>query len=221
MSKYTGKIFNYIFLLFFLLAAAIANWFWPLTLWLGDTPVYRFIWLGIFFILLDIVFEIFQRSMKQVQLIGDMMGFGRDLKKLEKGFQVLSKAKLPNSAVADYVVVGPSGVWLVTAKDKGGKVSFNGDELVQDDTVLKGIITQSLQKSYTLSQLLKSKLNRDFKVAAVVAFMSSKIDLGDMPNMIRGVYITSRQKTNSLIENTDVQILDVGVIGEIVKTLKK
>ena len=221
MSKYTGKIFNYIFLLIFLLGITIANWFWPLTLWLGDTPVYRFIWLGIFFVLIDIAFEVIQRSMGQLQLIGDMMGFGRDLKKLEKGFQVLSKTKLPNSAVADYVVVGPSGVWLITVKDKSGKVSFNGDELVQDSAILKGIITQSLQKSYTLSELLKSKLSRDFKVAAVIVFMSPKINLGDMPNMIRGVYITSRQKTNTLIENTDVQILDAGIIEEIVKTLKK
>ena len=221
MSKYTGKLFRHAVVLFFILVAAIVNWFFPLTLWLGDTPTYRFIWLGIFFILLDIVFEVIQRSMAQLQLIGDMMGFGRDLKKLEKGFQVLSKPKLPNNAIADYVVVGPSGVWLITTKDMAGKVSFNGDELVQDNAVLKGIITQSLQKSYTLSELLKSKLSRDFKVAAVVVFISPKIDLGDMPNMIRSVYITSRQKVNALIENTDVQILDSGIIGEIVKTIKK
>ena len=159
--------------------------------------------------------------MGQMQLIGDMMGFGRDLKKLEKGFQVLSKPKLSNNAVADYAVVGSSGVWLITVKDNGGKVNFNGDELVQDGIVLRGLLTQSLEKSYTLSQLLKSKLNRDFKVAAVMAFMSSKIDLGDMPDMIRGVYITSRQKINALLENTDVQILDVGIIEEIARVLKK
>ena len=50
--------------------------------------------------------------------------------------------------------------------------------------------------------------------------MSPKIDLGDMPNMIRGVYVYSRQKANALIENTDVQILDTGTIEEIVKILK-
>ena len=117
--------------------------------------------------------------------------------------------------------MGSSGVWLITVKDNGGKVNFNGDELVQDGIVLRGLLTQSLEKSYTLSQLLKSKLNRDFKVAAVMAFMSSKIDLGDMPDMIRGVYITSRQKINALLENTDVQILDVGIIEEIARVLKK
>src|SRR3989344_7814484 len=183
MPKYTRKLLKHIFILLFILAAAIANWFLPRTSWLGDTPVYRFIWLGIFFILLDLVFELIQRSMKQMQLMGDMMSFGRDLKKLEKGFQVIPKARLPNGAIADYVVVGPSGIWLVTVKDEEGKISFNGDELVQDNVVLKSVITQSLQKSYTLSELLKNKLNRDFKVAAVIAFMSPRIDLNDMSNM--------------------------------------
>ena len=220
MPQYTRKFFGHILTLFVLFVLAIANWFFPLTFWLGDTPIYRFVWLGIFFIFLDIAFEIIQLSKKQVQLMGDMMSFGRNIKKLEKGFQVLSKPKLPNNAVADYVIAGPSGVWLITAKDKEGKVVFNGDDLVQNNVILRGIITQSLEKSYILSELLKSKLNRDFKIAAVITFISPKVDLADTPNMIRGVYITSRQKINDLIENTDVQILDTGTIEEIIKVLK-
>ncbi|MBI2064782.1 MAG: NERD domain-containing protein [Candidatus Yanofskybacteria bacterium] len=220
MSKYTSKIFGHVFLIILLVIAGVANWFFPLVSWFGDTPLYRFIWLGIFFVIVDIIFEVIQRSMVQVQLVADMLSFGSDLNRLEKGFRVLSKPKLPNNAVVDYAIVGPSGTWLIVAKDRDGRVSFDGDELVQDGVILKGIITQSLQKSYALSELLRSKMGRDFKVASVVVFMSPKIDLGDMPSMIKGVYVTSRQKINGLIENTDVQILDSGTIEEIIRLLK-
>lgn len=221
MFKYAKKLFGHVLMIFFVFAAAVANWFLPLTLWLGDTPIYRFLWLGIFFVLLDVVFEIIHGSMKQMRLIADAMGFGRDLKKLGKGFSVLPGVKLPNNAVADYMVVGSSGVWLVTVRDGNGKVGFNGDDLVQGQTVLKGSITQPLEKAFTLAELLKGKLNRDFKVAAVVAFIGSGADITDVPNMVRGVYITSRQKVADLIGGTDVQILDTGIMEEIIKLLKK
>jgi hypothetical protein len=220
MYKYTQKLFGHIIFFLFLMTIAIVNWLWPLTLWLGDTPLYRFIWLGIFFILLDIAFEIGHLSFKQIELMGDVMKFGRDLRKLSKGFQVLSNIVLPNNTKADYIVAGPSGIWLITVKDKEGKITFNGDELAQDEIVLKGLLTESLAKSYALGELLKKKLNRDIKVASVVSFSSFKADLGDTPNIIRGVYVSSRQKLVSLIEDTDYQILDGGAIDEIVKILK-
>jgi len=221
VNKYFQKIFSYLILMLFAVAAGVANWYWPFYIWFGDTSVYRFIWLGIFFIILDIILEILTRSWEQIKLMSDKMGFANDLKKISSTFHVVSRFVLPNNFRLDHVVIGSSGVWFVNVIDGNGYISFNGEELMQDGKILKGLITQTLENAYSLSGFLKQKLTRDIKVAPVVAFSSSRADLKDMPKEVRGVFITSRKDVVSLIENTDFQLVDQKTIEDIFNILKK
>lgn len=221
MSKYTKNLIGNLFGMIILISVALVNWLAPLYKWFGDTPVIRFVWLGLFFIILDIFLELIFKSLKDLRLMAETMGFGKDIRKISAGSYVVSKFVLPNHAKTDYIAVGSSGVWLVTVKDDGGKIMFNGDELLQDGVVLGGLITQSLEKAYSLTGFLKEKLGRDIKVAPVIAFSSLQADLSEMPKSVRGVFISSRKDIVSLVENTDFQLVDSKTIEEIYNLIKK
>ena len=221
MFKYIQKLFRHFFILLVLLVIAIINWRWPLYLWLGDTAAYRFIWLAVFFVVLDIFIEIILYSVHEVQVIGETMSFSKEIHKLSDGFRVVSNISLPNNIKADYMVVGSSGVWLVDVKDEGGNIIFDGDELVQDDKILKGLLIHILEKSFSLANLLKKDFNRDIKVSSVIAFTSLKANLSLVPKSVRGVFISSRKDITGLIENTDVQLIDKNTSEEIFKKFSK
>lgn len=207
--------------LMILVVLAFLNWSKPLYMWFGDTPITRFIWLGLFFIILDIAFEIIASSINYMRLMTETMGFAKGMKKISKGFHVVSKFVLPNNLKADYVVVGSSGVWIVSVQDNHGKIMFSGDELIQDGIGMGGLITKSLERAYALSGFIKEKLGRDVKVAPVIAFSSAWADLSEMPKTVRGVFISSAKDTTSLIENTDFQLIDTKTIEEIYNIIKK
>lgn len=221
MPKFAQKISLQLFYFIFIILVAFINWWQPVYMWLGDTPVYRFIWLGIFFILLDLFIDNIMQTIRDMRLMGEMLSLGRDIKKISGDFRVSTKLVLPNNVKADYVVVGSSGVWLIDVRGDEGKVSFNGDNIVQGDLVLGGLLTKSLEKAYSLSAFLKENLKKDFTVTPVVAFSSSKIHFESMPKNVRGVYVVSGKDTVPLVENTDVQLIDKNTIEEVHKLLGK
>src|SRR3989344_2199835 len=146
MFKYVQKLFSNFLIFFILIGLALANWQWPFYMWLDAAAIYRFIWLAIFFVLLDILIEIILHSIKEVQLMTESLSFSKDIRKLSEGFYAIPKVFLLNNLKADYIVVGSSGIWLIDIEDNDGKVEFNGDELVQGGVVLKGLATKALEK---------------------------------------------------------------------------
>lgn len=221
MTKYFGKLFSKTLLLFMIGGLALANWQWPLYLWLGDTQIYRFIWVGLFFLFLDIVIETVLGLLKESRLMTEAVGFSKNLHKISSSFYLSTEVSLSHDLKADFVVVGSSGVWMVSVRDGDGPVDFNGDDLVQEGVVLKRLLTQVLEKSYFLADILNKKLGRNIKVAPILAFSSPRADLTKVPKIVHGVYISSRKNTVSLIENTDFQLIDKNTIEEIHKLLKK
>lgn len=206
--------------MFLVLTAAFINWQWPLYLRFGDTSIFRFIWLGIFFVLADALIELVTQLFRQMRLMGEAMGFARDIKKISNSFHIVSNVVLPNNLKADYGVVGSSGVWLVTVKDDKGKVEFNGEYLVQNGVVLKDLMTKALERSYSLAGVLKEKLGRDITVTPVIAFSSPYANLDGESKNFRGIYVVGRKNAVQLIENTDIQLIDRNTIEEIYKLLK-
>ena len=160
------------------------------------------------------------KSGKEFRLVGESMSFGRDLKKISDSFYLLKDFILPNGHKIDFIIIGSSGVWIITVKDDRGRITFNGDDLLQDDVVLKGILTQSLERSYALAGLLKQKLNKDFTVTPVIVFSSPNTQLIDIPKPVRGVYAVSHKDAVGLIENTDVQLIDKTTIDDVDRVLK-
>jgi len=220
MVKYFEKLFGEGLSLVVIIALAFANWLWPFPSILGDTPIFRFLWLGIFFLLADIFIEIIIGASKEVNLIADAIGFSRELKKLSDSFRFVSAVELSGGQKADHVIVGSSGVWLLMIQEGEGDVYFNGDDIVQNQIVLRGLISNTLEKSYSMAVHLKKNLNKDFRVTPVLVFSNSKVKLVQMPNVVRGVHVAVSQDVIALVENTDVQLVDKNTIDEIYNLLK-
>ena len=164
--------------------------------------------------------EVTTKGLRQLKFTAEGITFIGELKKISKGFHVVPAVALPNNLKADYVIVGSSGVWLVIIQDGSGKIIFDGDDLIQNGQVLRGLLTKAHEKSYSLAGVLKEKLGRDIIVASVVAFSSSSADAGSVPKTVRGVYIVVRKDLVPLIENTDMQLIDQNTIEEVNKILK-
>lgn len=221
MTTYIKKTFKSLAGLVCVVVLAIINYFWPLYILFEDTILFRLIWFAIFFLLLEIAMEIIERSIKNLKLAAELMNFSSNLKKVSEGFEVFSKVPLSNNMTADYVVVGSSGIWQITVREGPGKVEFNGEDIVHATRVLKGSITSSIEKSYSLAALLKKELNRDFLVASVIAFSNKWIVMDSITDKIRDVYISKGDNVRKLIEDTDVQILDPKTIKEISALIDK
>jgi|SRR3989338_9441352 len=220
MIYYFKKLFSNFFGFFVILAIGLANYYWRFYLWLDDSAIYRFLWLGIFFILADIAIEMIEMSVRNFRLMAELMMFGKEVRKVSKGFIVIPKVKLPNNLDADYVVIGSSGIWLITTVEGDGKVTFNGEDLVRDNAVLGKLITKALEKSYALSGLLSKDFNRNLIVAPIIVFINKSADISSLPGSIRNVHIVSVKNIVKLIENTDSQILDEKIIQEISNFIK-
>lgn len=221
MTRYFEKLFSKGIPLLLIGGLALVNWRWPFYTWLGDTIVYRFIWLGLFFIFLDIAIEITLGLLKESRLIAEAAGFSKDLHKISSSFYIMTQVTLSNDLRADFVVAGSSGVWVIDVKDNDGKIDFNGDDLVQDGIIMKGSLTQILEESYFLADILNKKLGRSVRVAPVLVFSSPRADVTIVPKIVHGVYVSSRRDIVSLIENTDFQLIDQNTIDEVHEVLKE
>lgn len=221
MTKFTTKLATYFVYILILAGIAFVNFSYPLYELFEDTALYRFIWLGIFFVLIDFLFEIFMGASKQVVLLKESFMLGASLKKMSANFHLISNFKLPNGARADYILIGSSGVWLLTVIDDDGKISFNGDDLVRENVVLKGLLARSLEKSFSLANIIKDSIKRNIVVSPVIVFSNNRAVFDSIPKSIRGVYIIAGKDAASLIENTDAQLIDKNTIEEIGKILKK
>ena len=220
ISTGARKILAYLIIFLVIILAALANWRWPLYNFLGDKLLVRFVWLGIFFVLLDISFEIFGSILKELFMVREAMSFAKNLKKISKGFRTVAQVSLANNRKADFVIVGSSGIWLLEVKLGDGKLEFNGDDIIQDGATLKGLIGQLLEKSYSLNNNLNKRFGRDFSVTPVIVFSNHKINTDSIPKKIREVYISSGSNAVALIEDTDVQLIDQNTTEEIYNFLK-
>jgi len=220
MIEKIRKITLYLALFLVIVSAGLVNWRWPIYTWFGDIPFVRFVWLGVFFLLLDLVFELFGKVFGQLKLVKETLGFGKGLKKISDGFKILNSVSLPNNVKADYIVIGSSGIWLIDVRSGNGRIEFSGDDLLQDGEYLKGLISGLLEKSYSLVDLLKKKFGRDFTVTPVISFSSPEAVFQAIPKQVRGVYISSGRDIVSLVENTDVQLIDKNTNEEIYKFLR-
>jgi len=221
MGNALKKFFRELLWLAMLGAFFYGNWRWPLYDFLGDSPLIRFVWLGIFFLLLNFSIDIFERLIKDFRLIGGDIGLDRNLKKLPREFAVLKRIKLSYGISLDYVVVGPSVIWIFIVEDQEGKVVFDGDELSQDGKILKGLITRALEKLYTLREFLKNHLKRDFGVAPLVIFSNPRADIESVPQVIRGTYVASARTVISLVRDFKGETIDEETRAILIKILKK
>lgn len=171
--------------------------------------------------MLNFSIDIFERLIKDFRLVGGDISLDRNLKKLPRAFTVLKRIKLSYGVSLDYVVVGPSAIWIFLVEDQEGKVVFDGDELFQNGKIQKGLIAWALEKSYALKGFLKNNLKHDFEVVSLIVFSNPRADIGSVPQVIRGTHIASARTVISLVRDFKGEIIDEETRAILIKILKK
>jgi hypothetical protein len=100
----------------------------------------------------------------------------------------------------DFVVVGPTGIFTIDAKNIKGFIGYSNGRLTQNGySVKKNILWQAQQESKFIHQLIQDKLGAIEKVHPVLCFTSkfSKLRFGRKP--VKGVTIIRLEWLNDVI----------------------
>ena len=210
-----------IFWIIILVITGFLNWILGKDLLYSPKHIYRLLWLGAFFVIADLFIEIMIRAGVKAKILMEIMNLDHKLKKLSSDFKIFKMLKLPDGLTIEYVLMGTKGIWIITIKDKGGKVSFDGENIIQGSTIYKGIISESAAKSYALSNFIKSKLNIDIQVNSAIVFSSFGTDISGVPELLRGVTIAKADKILEIIKSKNIEDKsDPLIIEKIIKLFK-
>lgn len=136
----------------------------------------------------------FYRGRKGEDTISD------DLEVLPNDFHIFINITIPGGyGNVDFVVLGPTGLFIVEVKSHHGEVDFDGQELTNNGKRFeKDFIKQAKGEALQISNFLKNKLQRDVFVQSIVVFSNYvKIHFG--MNKINGVYVIHKNYLQKLI----------------------
>ncbi len=120
------------------------------------------------------------------------------LKKLPNEYCVFQDIKMRRGNV-DFVVLGPTGLFVVEVKSHHGEVEFDGQELTNNGKRFeKDFLKQAKGEALQISNFLKNKLQQDVFIQSIVVFSNYvKIHFG--MNKINGVYVIQKNYLQKLI----------------------
>lgn len=103
---------------------------------------------------------------------------------------------------ADFVVVGPTGIFAIDAKSHNGSIEYNNGHLSKNNKPFKkNVISQAKSEALFVHNLIKEKFNTEIFVTPVIVFSSfwAKLYFGFKP--VDNVYIVKRKWLRVLIED--------------------
>lgn len=98
----------------------------------------------------------------------------QELAKLSNDYSVFADVYIgTNKGNIDFVVVGPSGIYIVEVKSHKGSIDFNGFDLTRNGRRFeKNIINQVHGQTFALRNYLKEKTGKDLYINSVLVFSS-------------------------------------------------
>ncbi len=172
--------------------------------------------------LLAIAFAILIRPFKNFYN-GQMAEYdvGDTLYKLPEGWHYDSNLILKNNGNIDYVVIGPTGIWVVEVKSHQGMITLQDGQLVRNGASFeKNFLKQVWAEAYALRDFLKEKLQRDFKIQPMLLFSSrgARLKFGKRP--VNGVYIIGYDWLLDVLQQNTHQSLSPEIIELVTSTIR-
>ncbi len=199
----------FLFPLFALWSSHIDDW--------GDIVIY--------FVILFVLLTLFKKYSRKLDNffsgskgesdVGDVL-----LNDLPKSYINLPDINLERKGNIDYVLVGPTGIWIIEVKSHVGNMTFDGTALRRGGKLLeKDFLKQSWAEAYSVKNLLKQKIGRDFFVQPVIVFSNSRAKMKFGFNKVRGVYIINLNWLSKLVLRGEYALKteDVEAITDIIE----
>jgi hypothetical protein len=147
-----------------------------------------------------------------------------ELQKLNNQFHVYQDAVIKgNQWNIDFIVLGPTGLFVVEVKSHTGNVTYaNNTLLLNGKPFEKDFLSQIKQQETGLSEFLKSQLGKDIKIQPVIVFSHkwATMHFGMNPVDHSGVYVVQKRLLNKLINSTQ-QVFSLNDISKIGEQLEK
>ncbi|OGM92838.1 hypothetical protein A2333_00570 [Candidatus Wolfebacteria bacterium RIFOXYB2_FULL_49_7] len=205
-------------LLVVLIGASIAQ---PLYLLLGGSGAALAVHLIVIGILLKLLWSVFRDIRVRTQGAGGEACVRVALKGLDDRFRVLESVVIGNKGDIDFVVVGPTGVWVIEVKSHKGRIRIEGGRLLRNEKPFdKNFIRQVWGATYALKDALKRRMPKQLHMQPVVAFSSKHARVGVDLQKIDNAYVVGVDRLIRLIERQEVQRLTADEVERIFDAIR-
>lgn len=137
------------------------------------------------------------------------------------GYTFLRNIETENQGNFDYVILGPTGIWVIEVKSHHGNITFNGDILLRYGRPFgRDFLKQTYRESKVLEQMIQERLNITIPVQPILVFSSPKAHMKLGQGQYKGVYVIQRSWLMPLITKTNGKYLTDNTNKKIVEVLK-
>lgn len=199
----------------------VASIVWPLYGLLGGTGAALAIHAVVIAVLIKFLLGVFSRIKVRMQGAGGELGVKLTLKGLDDRFRVLGSVVIGNKGDIDFVVIGPTGVWVIEVKSHKGRIRIENGRLLRDGKQFdKNFIRQVWGATYALKDELRGRFPKTLHMQPLVVFSSPYAKLGIEWNKTEDVYVVGLDQLVRLIERQEVQRLTADDIERITDAIR-
>jgi hypothetical protein len=193
----------------------------PLYAVLGGTGAAIAIHMVIVILLLKFLWSTIKDIQVRVQGAGGELGVRMTLRGLDDRFRVLGSVVIGNKGDMDFIVVGPTGVWVIEVKSHKGRIRIENNRLLRDNKPFdKDFIRQVWGATYALKDEMKKRVSMNLHIQPVVVFSSPYAKLGIELNKADDAYVIGIDQLIRLVEHRDVQRLGADEIERITNAIR-
>lgn len=148
-----------------------------------------------------------------------------ELKKLSDDYLVFQDIKIPNGkGNIDFVVLGPTGIFLVEVKSHRGGITFNGKKLlINNRQFKKDVLKQAMWQSLWLHRFILEKSNKNYFINPILVFSNNhtRVRFGTKP--LKSVYVVQKAfLRKAILERASVfSVEEITKIEKILLSLNK
>lgn len=177
-------------------------WHYPFYKYFPDVWWTFWIWLGGLSLIITIFGVFLKHAVNRIEGMEGEWDVGSILNELPESYIYLPDINLEKRGNTDYVLVGSTGIWTIEVKSHAGEITFNGAELLRDGELFeeRDILKQAWAEAYSVKNLLKRELNRDFEVQPVIVFSSPDAEMRFGLNKQKGVFVINLRWLKGLVE---------------------
>lgn len=193
----------------------------PLYSLLGGTGAALAIHLVVVVVLVKFLWSTIKDIQVRVQGAGGELGVKMTLRGLDDRFRILGSVVIGNKGDMDFIVVGPTGVWVIEVKSHKGRIRIENNRLLRDNRPFdKNFIRQVWGATYALKDELKKRISMNMHIQPVVVFSSPYAKLGIELNKADDAYVIGLDQLIRLIERQEIQRLSADEIQRITDAIR-
>lgn len=150
-----------------------------------------------------IIYQIKQRSISFTSFRNGQKGEGAvwyELRKLSDKFIVFQDIKIGERGNIDFVVLGPTGLFVLEVKSHRGIINFNGiDLLINNKFFEKDILKQTMAGALNLRDYLLKKTNQELFIDPVLVFSNYGTRVHFGLNRVKNIFVIQKRYLKKLI----------------------